>query len=79
MTGAIVYMLFFQENSIARIYQNKKQIDSLETAIRENSDTMLYYRELNRRLDARDPEIIERIVRENHSMNLPNEDVYLFD
>ncbi len=79
LIAAICYMAFFQDNSVARIYDNKRQIDSLETAIKANRDTMLVYRELNRRLDNRDPEIIERIVRENHDMNLPNEDVYIFD
>jgi hypothetical protein len=39
---------------------------------------MMYYRALNHRMDNHDPEIIERIVRENHNMNLPNEDVYIF-
>ncbi len=77
--AAICYMAFFQENSVARIYANKKQIDSLEMAIKANQDTMLYYRELNRRLDNNDPEIIERIVRENHDMNRVNEDVYIVD
>lgn len=72
-------MAFFQENSVSRIYANKKQIDSLELAIKANRDTMLLYLDLNRRLDNRDPEIIERIVRENHGMNLPNEDVYIVD
>ncbi len=79
LIGAICYMAFFQENSVSRIYANKKQIDSLELAIKANRDTMLLYLDLNRRLDNRDPEIIERIVRENHGMNLPNEDVYIVD
>lgn len=79
LIAAICYMAFFQENSVARIYENKQQIDSLQTAIQANRDTMQFYLELNRRLDNNDPEIIERIVRENHNMNLPNEDVYIFD
>ena len=78
LLAAICYMAFFQENSIARIYQNKKQIDSLQVAIQDNIDTMNYYRVLNERLDNHDPEIIERIVRENHDMKLPDEDVYVF-
>ena len=79
LIAAIVYMAFFQENSVQRIYHNKQQIDSLQMAIKANYDTMQYYRQLNQRLDNRDPEIIEQIVRENHNMNLPNEDVYIFD
>jgi (2Fe-2S) ferredoxin len=40
---------------------------------------MEYYRALNQRMDNRDPEIIEKIVREHHNMNLPGEDVYVFN
>ena len=79
LTGAIIYILFFQENSVARIYRNKKQIDSLEVAIKQNEDTMEYYHNHNVLLDNHDPRIIERIVREHHSMTLPNEDIYLSD
>ena len=79
LIAAICYMAFFQENSVQRIYHNKKQIDSLQMAIKANQDTMLLYRSLNSRLDNNDPDIIEQIVRENHNMNLPNEDVYIFD
>ena len=52
--------------------------DSLNAEIKMNRDTMLYYHELNRRLDNRDPEIIERVVREHFNMNTPDEEVYLF-
>jgi hypothetical protein len=76
--AAICYMIFFQENSMSRIYSYDQTIDSLRAEIRVNTDTMLYYRALNQRMDNHDPEIIERIVRENHNMNLPNEDVYIF-
>jgi len=79
LIAAIVYMCFFQENSVATMYSNKKQIDSLELAIKDNIDTMEYYRDLNKRLDNNDPAVIERIVRENHNMTLANEDVYLFE
>jgi hypothetical protein len=71
-------MVFFQENSMSRIYSYDRTIDSLRTEIRVNTDSMMYYRALNNRMDNHDPEIIERIVRENHNMNLPNEDVYIF-
>lgn len=63
---------------MSRIYSYDQTIDSLRAEIRVNTDTMLYYRALNQRMDNHDPEIIERIVRENHNMNLPNEDVYIF-
>ena len=76
--GAILYLLFFQENSSSRIYAYQQTIDSLNAEIKMNRDTMLYYHELNRRLDNRDPEIIERVVREHFNMNTPDEEVYLF-
>lgn len=78
LVGAILYLLFFQENSSSRIYAYQQTIDSLNAEIKMNRDTMLYYRELNRRLDNRDPEIIERVVREHFNMNTPDEEVYLF-
>ena len=40
---------------------------------------MRFYQELNHRMDNRDPEIIEQIVREHHNMNRVNEDVYIVD
>jgi membrane-bound ClpP family serine protease len=61
-----------------RSYVYRQTIDSLRTEIRVNNDSMMYYRALNQRMNNRDPEIIERIVRENHNMNLPNEDVYIY-
>ena len=78
LVGAILYLLFFQENSSSRIYAYQQTIDSLNAEINMNRDTMLYYHELNRRLDNRDPEIIERVVREHFNMNTPDEEVYLF-
>ena len=78
LVGAILYLLFFQENSSSRIYAYQQTIDSLNAEIKMNRDTMLYYHELNRRLDNRDPEIIERVVREHFNMNTPDEEVYLF-
>jgi cell division protein FtsB len=76
--AAIIYMICFQENSSLRIYSYDRTIDSLRTEIRVNTDSMMFYRALNQRMDNHDPEIIERIVRENHNMNLPNEDVYIY-
>ena len=78
LVGAILYLLFFQENSSSRIYAYQQTIDSLNAEIKMNRDTLLYYHELNRRLDNRDPEIIERVVREHFNMNTPDEEVYLF-
>lgn len=77
--GVLVYMLFFQDNSASRIYGYDQTIDSLRTEIKTQTDTMEYYHDLNRRMDNRDPEIIERVVRENHNMNTVDEEVYIFD
>lgn len=79
LMGAIVYLLFFQENSSSRIYAYQQTIDSLKAEIKTYRDTMLYYRELNRRLDNLEPEIIERVVREHHNMKRVDEEVYIFD
>ena len=77
--GAIVYMLFFQENSTARIYGYENTIDSLRQEIKVQTDTMEHYRQLNHGLDNKDRQIIERAVRENFNMALHDEDVYVFD
>ncbi len=76
--GLIVYLIFFQENSVGQIYSYRRTIDSLETRIGVYRDTFEYYHSLNERLDNRDPAILERIARERHDMNMENEDVYVF-
>lgn len=76
--GAIVYMLFFQENSSARIYGYERTIDSLRTEIAVQRDTMLYYKNLNHGLQTGDRAVIERAVRENFNMALPDEDIYIY-
>ncbi|MDE6397241.1 MAG: septum formation initiator family protein [Muribaculaceae bacterium] len=76
--GLIVYLIFFQENSVGQIYTYRQTIDSLETRISVYRDTFEFYHSLNERLDNRDPAILERIARERHDMNMENEDVYVF-
>jgi len=76
--GALVYIVFFQENSIGKIYTNDQKIDSLNRVIAIERDTLEFYAAKNRLLDRNDPEMIERIVREHHNMSLPTEDVYVF-
>ena len=76
--GVLCYILFFQEYSVGRIYDNNRTIDSLERAIARETDTLNFYLDKNRRLDNRDPETVERIVREHHDMALPTEEVYVF-
>lgn len=75
---AMVFILFFQENSVGRIRHNQVVIDSLNQEITRYNDTLDKYRELNNRLDRGDAATIERVVREQHDMSLPDEDVYVF-
>lgn len=70
--------MFFNENSVMDTYEAEKEIDRLTTEIRHEMDTLNYYRRLNASLDT-DRETMERIVREQHHMQHPNEDVYIFE
>lgn len=79
IVGVIIYIVFIQENSVTRIYHNKTVIDSLQMEIARYNDTLAKYKELNHRLDCGDAPTIERIVREQYDMSLPNEDVYVFE
>lgn len=76
--GVICYILFFQENSVINLYDINRQIDSLERAIKIEKDTMVFYQEKNQRLDNHDPEMVEKVVREQHNMSMPTEDIYIF-
>lgn len=76
--GLIVYILFVQEYSVDRIYENDRAIDSLNRAIALQNDTFLFYLDKNTRLDNRDPEMVEKVVREQHNMSLPTEEIYVF-
>lgn len=75
--AAIVYMLFFSDTSVLHKIEYQRIIDSLQTEVEINRDSMLYYKELNSRLSS-DPEVMERVVREQHNMKRPDEDVYVF-
>jgi len=74
----IIYTLFLQENSIFKFVEYSNTIDSLKTEIKTATDTMRYYEEMNARLSS-DPEVMERVVRENFNMVRESEDVYLFE
>ncbi len=79
IVGVLIYIAFIQENSVTRIYHNQTVIDSLKIEIARYNDTLEKYKELNHRLDCGDGPTIERIVREQYDMSLPNEDVYVFE
>ncbi|MDE5942434.1 MAG: septum formation initiator family protein [Muribaculaceae bacterium] len=74
--GFIVFVLFFNENSYSRSSELDAEIRELEAEIKENNDTMSYYRSLYMSLDT-DPSTLERIVREKYHMQRLNEDVYV--
>ena len=76
--GYVLFVVFFNENSYSRSAELQEEIDALEAEIKENNDTMQYYRRLNAGLDT-DPAALERIVRENYHMQRINEDVYIID
>lgn len=78
IVGFLVYILFLQENSIGRNYEIEKTVDSLKQAIAVETDSLNVYLEKNRRLDHNDPELVEKVVREQHNMSLPTEEVYIF-
>ena len=59
-------------------FEYNDRIVSLKEEIKQNTDTMQYYRELNDRLNT-DKETMERIVREQYHMQRANEDVYVFE
>ncbi len=74
--GALV--LFFNENSLLTSIEQERRISELEARISDANDTLTYYRDLNRSLNT-DKETMERIVREQHHMQHPDEDVYIFE
>lgn len=74
----MLFVLFFNENSVAKNLQYRRTIDSLEREIRLCSDTLEHYRRLNELLTT-DPAEMERVVREQYNMNRINEDVYVFE
>lgn len=74
----VIFVLFFNDNSILNTYEHEIEIERLKAEIQQNRDTLLYYEALNRSLDT-DPETMERIVREQYHMDRPGEDVFIFE
>lgn len=74
----VVFMLFFNENSIMKSFELNDEIASLRAEIKDNSDSLMHYNTLLQRLNT-DPETMERIVREYYHMQRDNEDVYIFE
>lgn len=78
VAGYIAFVLFFNENSIAKSIEYDQVIDSLKHEISIYQDTIRHYIRLNERLN-NDPEAMEQVVREQYHMNRVNEDVYVFE
>lgn len=76
--AAIIALYFFNDNSALTYYDYQVRIAELKAQIKENTDTLEYYRQLTRSLD-NDRETLERIVRERYHMRRANEEIYLFD
>ena len=74
----LAFVLFFNEYSIARSFELEQKIDSLKIEINNYQDTAQKYKLLNEQLN-KNTEEMERVVREQHHMNLVNEDVYIFE
>lgn len=75
--GVVVYMIFFSETSVTKKIEYQRIIDSLKTEVEITRDSMFYYKDLNSRLTT-DPEVMEQVVREQHNMKRPDEDVFIF-
>lgn len=78
IVGFLIYIIFLQENSIRKNYEIERTIDSLKHAIEREKDSLEVYKEKNKRLDNNDPELVEKVVREQHNMSLPTEEIYVF-
>lgn len=79
LTVSIIAALYlFNDHSALTYYEYEKRINDLRTQIKATTDTLEYYRQLNRSLDT-DREAMERIVRERHHMQRVDEDVYIME
>lgn len=78
VAGAMVYIAFFSEKSVTSRMAYQRVIDSLEICLRQQTDSLEYYRDLNRRLST-DPALMEQVVREQYNMKRQNEDVYVVE
>ncbi|MDE5800501.1 MAG: septum formation initiator family protein [Paramuribaculum sp.] len=74
--GVMAYLLFFTDTSIPETYRYDREVQRLKAEIKAETDTLEYYRELNRRI-ASDPVTLERVAREQYHMQRPHEDVYV--
>lgn len=76
--GLVVALLFFTDSSLMNDVEYRRIERDLQDQIAQYEDTLLYYQELNRKLDT-DPAELEKIVREHYHMKRASEDVYIID
>ncbi|MDE7388653.1 MAG: hypothetical protein K2M97_05300 [Muribaculaceae bacterium] len=76
--GLVVALLFFTDSSLMNDVEYRRIERDLQDQIAQYEDTLLYYQELNRKLDT-DPAELEKIVREHYHMKRTSEDVYIID
>lgn len=76
--GVLAYIMLFSDNSVIDNYKYQMEIDKLRTEIKECTDSIIYYENLNRRLRT-DPATMEQIVREQYHMQRTNEDIYIVE
>lgn len=74
----LAFLLFFNEHSVMADMDFARQERELLSRIAMYEDTLMYYEQLNAKLDT-DPAELEKIVREHYHMQRPSEDVYLID
>lgn len=77
VVAAIGYMLLSKDKFVHSYMRNAATIDSLRAEIKNARDSVRLYTELNKHLSS-DPELMEKVVRENYNMNRDGEDVYVF-
>lgn len=76
IVAALVWILFFTDNSVSVMYAYDREIDSLEQAIKICNDSADYYHQLNGKLQT-EQSTMEQVVREQYHMQRPYEDVYV--
>ena len=77
VAAVLLYLVFFSDNSMMQVYAYNRTINSLRHEIAVQTDTMNHYFKLNEELDNREPEAIERVVRENFNMCREDEEVFV--
>lgn len=78
VVSAIGYMFLSKDKFVHSYMRNAAEIDSLRAEIASARDTVSLYRELNSKLSS-DPELMEKVVRENYNMKRDGEDIYVYN